>query len=109
VENAGAEGWRRGFRQIPERRTFPKGYIWKTTAKKIAAEDRTLLANAVVFEGRVENIRSGGQYGEIALSNISGERFVVKFNPRYWTRAHRRGDFVKFAITTCRWVFGLKI
>jgi len=79
--------------------TFPRGYIWKTSSRQVSPENRTFLSDAVVFQGRVENVRSGGQYGEISMSNVSGERFLVKFNPRYWTRSFRRGDFVRFAIT----------
>jgi hypothetical protein len=84
---------------IADINNFPRGYIWKKSARQIEPERRTLAEHAVVWQGKIENLRSGGQYGEIALSNISGENFLVKFNPRYWSRAQRRGDFVKFAIT----------
>jgi tetratricopeptide (TPR) repeat protein len=78
---------------------FPRGYIWKKAARTVPPDQRKFRDHAQTWQGRIENVRAGGHYGEISISNTAGERFLIKFNPRYWTRAHRRGDFVTFAVT----------
>ncbi|MBM3166651.1 MAG: hypothetical protein FJZ94_04310 [Chloroflexi bacterium] len=81
------------------RQLFPKGYIWKKSARGVKPENRSFKDHAKIWSGRIEHIRTGEQYGQIALTNIAGEIFYISFNPRYFPRRDfRRGEHIKFVI-----------
>ena len=79
---------------------FPRGYFWKKSAKSVLPTDRILKEHAKIWSGRIENIRGGGRYGQIAMRNAVGDIFYIEFNPTYFRRKDlRRGDNINFAIT----------
>jgi len=81
------------------RQGFPRGYFWKASAKDMASEKRSLRADGWMWTGRVEQIRAGRTYGEIRLTDASGEALFIRFNPRYFGRTDfRRGDSIKVVL-----------
>lgn len=79
---------------------FPRGYFWKKTARSVLATDRVFKDNAKIWSGRIEDMRSGGRYGQIGIRNAIGENFYIEFNPTYFKRKDlRRGDNINFVIT----------
>jgi tetratricopeptide (TPR) repeat protein len=88
------------FSKLFSRQFFPRGYIWKEAARIVKPENRSFKEHAKIWSGRIERIRAGDRYGQIALTNIIGETFNIDFNPRYFSRGDlRRGDRVEFVIT----------
>jgi len=88
------------FSKLFSRQNFPRGYIWKETARAIKPENRSFKDHAKIWSGRIERIRAGGKYGQISLTTIVGETLNIDFNPRYFPRGDlRRGDRVEFVIT----------
>lgn len=82
------------------RRLFPKGYFWKELARKFRPETRNFKEHAKIWNGRIQETRTTGQYGRILLSNAIGETLYIHFNPRYFSRQDfRRGDQIQFVLT----------
>jgi len=84
---------------ILPRRLFPVGYVWKEGARDAKPGERVFRKHAKVWSGRVELVKTGGQYGLIAITNHVGQRFNVRFNPRYFSRKDiRKGDPIEFVL-----------
>ena len=81
------------------RQRLPKGYIWKETAKYVKNSERSFKEHAKIWTGRVQDLRAGGKYGRIELTNAVGDTFYINFNPKYFSRRYSRGDYIKFVIT----------
>jgi len=82
------------------RQSYPRGYIWKESARQIKPRDRSFREYAKIWGGRVQDIRSGGRYGRISLINSTGETFYIDFRPQYFSRRDfRRGEYVNFVMT----------
>lgn len=95
---------RQAVRRIREvgvrRRSVPQGYFWKESARDMNPHERTLSEHAKVMEGQVKEVKPGGNYGQVAMRDPTGEGFYLPFNPKYFSRGDfRRGDHIKFAIT----------
>ncbi len=76
----------------------PRGYIWKKDAKKVQSKERSFRDHAVIFSGRVKNIKAEkGKFGQIELSSGHAETLYIEFNRKYFSRQFRPGE-IKFAI-----------
>lgn len=80
--------------------SYPRGYIWKKSSKNKKIEGRTLAEDAKLWVGRLRDMKTGGHFGTISLSNNSGETFYINFDPEYFKRKDLRvGDQIQFVVT----------
>jgi tetratricopeptide (TPR) repeat protein len=83
------------------RQSTPRGYIWKKDAINVPPKDRIFRDHAKIYSGRIKNIKTEkGSYGQIELSNESGETLFIEFNRRYFKtrRDLRPGQPINFAV-----------
>lgn len=84
----------------PIRKDLPLGYFWKDAAKNVRCIDREFKKHAVIWSGRIQNVKNRGKFGTIEISNAGGEIFSIAFNPRYFPRRDLRSkDYVKFVVS----------
>jgi tetratricopeptide (TPR) repeat protein len=82
------------------RHDFPRGYIWKKSAREVPSQNRSFKQHAKIWGGRVQAARAGGRYASIRISNLAGDIFNIGFNQKYFSRKDvRPGDYVEFVIT----------
>jgi len=81
-------------------RSFPRGYLWRREAKGKNPGERSFKKDAILFKGRVQNVRaSEGNYGRIEMNNVSGDIFYINFNKKYFPRRDiRPGQPIQFAV-----------
>ena len=78
----------------------PRGYIWNQNAKRVPPKNRSFKEHAKIYSGRIKKVKAEkGQFGQIELTNGTGETFYVDFNRRYFTRKDwRPGQTIDFAL-----------
>lgn len=80
--------------------SYPRGYFWKKISKNKKKNERTIAEDAKIWTGRLRDMKIGGHFGTISLTNNAGETFYINFDPEYFKRKDLRvGDQIQFAIT----------
>jgi hypothetical protein len=81
------------------RESYPQGYYWQQTARSIPPQKRNFKEHAKIWNGRIDNLREEGKYGRIAITNLIGETYFIGFNPKYFLRKVRHGEYIQFVVT----------